>query len=68
MLGAPKGTGFNLIVWVFPVLAVIVGLGWVAYLIRTWRRRQPAPQPVSTPAANGDDYLKRVEQELKQID
>ncbi len=73
VLGTPSRSGFNLIVWLFPVLAVVVGLGWVAYLVAMWRRRQPARQPVPAAAASGpavsdDDYLKRVEQELKQIE
>ncbi len=70
VLGQPSREGFNLIAWIFPILAAVVGLGWVAYLIATWRRRKPAPQPASAaPAANkpaSDDYLARVEQELKQ--
>lgn len=73
VLGAPSRTGFNLIVWLFPVLAAVVGLGWMAYLVAMWRRRQPARQPAPAAAASGpavsdDDYLKRVEQELKQIE
>lgn len=71
VLGAPSRSGFNLIVWLFPVLAAVVGLGWVAYLIQTWRRRQPARPPAAAPSASqatDDDYLKRVEQELKRID
>lgn len=41
VLGQPSREGFNLIAWIFPVLAAVVGLGWVAYLISTWRRRGP---------------------------
>ncbi len=73
VLGTPSRSGFNLIVWLFPVLAIVVGLGWMAYLVAMWRRRQPARQPTQAAAASGpavsdDDYLKRVEQELKQIE
>lgn len=72
VLGAPSRSGFNLIVWLFPGLAVVVGLGWMAYLVQAWRRREPGrPPATAAPSASqaaGDDYLKRVEQELKQID
>lgn len=73
VLGAPSRTGFNLIVWLFPVLAAVVGLGWMAYLVQTWRRRPPAgPSVAATPSASptgsDEDYLKRVEQELENTD
>lgn len=70
VLGQPSTEGFNLIAWVFPVLAAVVGLGWMAYLVYTWRQRKPvtqAPSPVSgTQQAASDEYLARVEQELEQ--
>jgi len=68
VLGEPAKQGFNLIVWIFPILAVVVGLGWLAYLVITWlKRKAPAPSPVPTGSGPGEDeYLKRVEQELNQ--
>ena len=42
VLGTPSREGFNLVVWIFPILAVMVGLGWLAYLVTTWRKRRPA--------------------------
>ena len=68
VLGEPARQGFNLIVWIFPILAVVVGLGWLAYLVMTWQKRK-APSPSPAPAGSGpseDDYLKRVEQEMNQ--
>jgi len=70
VLGEPAREGFNLVVWIFPILAVVVGLGWLAYLVLTWRKRKP-PSPSPAPAGSGpseDDYLKRVEQEMKEND
>lgn len=73
VLGQPSTEGFNLIAWLFPILASVVGVGWVAYLIFTWRKRRPAPATAAPagPASRADaddDYLKRVDQELKQLD
>jgi cytochrome c-type biogenesis protein CcmH len=68
VLGEPAREGFNLVVWIFPILAVVVGLGWLAYLVMTWRKRKPAvapPVPTST-GPTEDEYLKRVEMELEQ--
>ena len=68
VLGEPAREGFNLVVWIFPFLAVVVGLGWLAYLVMTWRRRKPS-SPSPAPAGSGpseDEYLRRVEQEMEQ--
>lgn len=76
VLGQPSREGFNLIVWLFPVLAAVVGLGWVTYLVLSWRKRQGqigsaggAPTSASStrrPGEEPDDYLKRVERELRE--
>jgi cytochrome c-type biogenesis protein CcmH len=48
ILLAPPRRGFNLLVWVAPLVAVVIGLGLVALLLRRWTsRRRPAPPPVS---------------------
>ena len=78
VLGQPSREGFNLIAWLFPILAAIVGLGWIAYLVITWRKRQtpvaPAPASESEAGAPGrpgeetDDYMKRVDKELRGME
>src|SRR5512137_374320 len=45
VLGEPAKQGFNLVVWIFPILAVVVGLGWLAYLVTTWRKRKSPSAP-----------------------
>jgi cytochrome c-type biogenesis protein CcmH len=71
VLGAPSGGGFSLVVWLLPVLAAIIGLGWLIYFVTTNRKR--APVPATTDAANArpaaeDEYLHRVEEELRKQD
>src|SRR5438105_3610491 len=49
ILLAPRRTGFNLLVWGFPLAAAAVGFAIVALLLRRWTRRRratPAPAPV----------------------
>jgi cytochrome c-type biogenesis protein CcmH len=79
VLGQPSTEGFNLIAWIFPILAAVVGLGWVAYLVVTWRKKQTAAVPVAAgagssadslrrPGEGSDDYMQRVERELRETE
>ena len=45
ILLSPPRHGFTLLVWVFPAVAVVVGLGVVTLLIRSWTKRSTAAQP-----------------------
>jgi cytochrome c-type biogenesis protein CcmH len=84
VLGQPPREGFNLIAYIFPILAAVVGIGWVTYLVLAWRKRQAALAPTSEPEpeqpASGqpaaprkpgedtDEYMKRVERELRETE
>jgi cytochrome c-type biogenesis protein CcmH len=83
VLGQPPREGFNLIAYIFPILAAVVGIGWVAYLVMSWRKRQAATAPAASrapgstaiqsatarkPGEDSDDYMKRVERELRETE
>jgi cytochrome c-type biogenesis protein CcmH len=84
VLGQPPREGFNLIAYIFPILAAVVGIGWVTYLVLSWRKRQTAaaaatsrdptqpaaPQSATLrkPGEDADDYMKRVERELRETE
>ena len=62
ILLAPRRTGFNLLVWGFPLAAVAVGFTVVALLVRRWtrRRRLAAAPPAVDPAMR-----ERIRRELE---
>jgi cytochrome c-type biogenesis protein CcmH len=70
VLGAPSTQGFNSLAWILPVLAAAVGLGWLAYFVRSVTRKRAAvaqtvaPLPATPGAAAQDEYLQRVDEEI----
>lgn len=58
---APRAEGFNLVVWVLPVLALLVGLGVVWMRIRRGRSESPRETTVEQGL---EDYRRRVRQDL----
>jgi len=69
VLGAPAAEGFNRLVWLLPILAGVVGLGWLVFFVRAGLRRRPpaakAASMTARPTAKAqDDYLKRVDEEM----
>ena len=53
ILGAPKAQGFNLLVWIAPVVATVAGILIASFILVRWRRRNTAMAPAA-PLAGGD--------------
>jgi cytochrome c-type biogenesis protein CcmH len=73
--GVPANEGFNLVAWYLPVAAAVVGLGILGYLVYTYVyvRRRPAPGATGAgesgpTAATKDEYMRRVDEELKKYE
>jgi cytochrome c-type biogenesis protein CcmH len=72
VLGAPSTQGFNSLAWILPILAAAVGLGWLAYFVRSVTRKRAADaravasSPRAPAEAAQDEYLQRVDQEIDQ--
>jgi cytochrome c-type biogenesis protein CcmH len=59
ILLAPKGEGFNLLVWILPFLGMVGGAVGLYLVLRRWVKRRPTASPEVDPA-----YLERVRREM----
>lgn len=67
VLAAPPRRGINLILWLSPLAALLVGGFFFARSLRSLRN-QPPPQPTIQPASQPtSDYITLIENELKEL-
>lgn len=70
VMGEPPRSGFTLLAWVLPFVALVGGGAWLALMLRRWSlRRQTLPSlPAAHPSPTSDPYARRLEEELKRLD
>lgn len=68
VLGEPQRKGFTSLVWLFPVIAALLGL-WITYeILKGWRSRKQTAAPVVQNPQVSPEALARIEQELRELD
>jgi cytochrome c-type biogenesis protein CcmH len=60
ILMKPKKSGDTLLVWLFPLIAMLGGIAGFAYVLRQ-RRRSPFPNTQSSQLADTSDFVRRLE-------
>jgi cytochrome c-type biogenesis protein CcmH len=67
VLAQPQARGFNLLVWLIPLAALLTGAGALTVVLRSWIRRRagPSPTPAPEPSMLPEDYMARIERELQ---
>lgn len=77
VLQEPPKSGFTLVLWILPFIALIAGGVWLYYTLQRWANPEPASTAVATapesvrptktssdPANASDEYLSQVERDL----
>lgn len=65
ILAAPPAEGFNLVGWVMPFLAFVVGLWLARRIVLAWRARKPQP---TADTALLERYQRQIEKEMKSLE
>ena len=68
ILAEPKKKGFNLMLWVFPFLFVLLAVIGIYFLIRRWSANMQAEPATHVEEARLAEYEERMEKELKAFD
>jgi cytochrome c-type biogenesis protein CcmH len=67
ILAKPKAVGFNLLAWILPALAILLGGIGAWKFLRHSSQPQAEIKPVK-PAPNDDPYAQRLERELEEFE
>jgi len=59
ILLAPRRQGFNLLVWIMPAVALVVGVAIVGILVTRWTRRQRSAVAAPPPTAAMRERIRR---------
>ncbi|HEV2177282.1 MAG TPA: cytochrome c-type biogenesis protein CcmH [Terriglobia bacterium] len=65
VLAAPPASGFNLTIWILPVVGFLAGLWFVVVIVRRWRRVEVSASPAGAPTAVDPKLLAEMEEEMK---
>ncbi len=67
VLAAPTTTGFNLVAWIMPFVALALGTLLAVWVVRVWRRRRKPAEVVITraTAAQLDEFRRRAREETE---
>lgn len=68
VLATPRPRGFGLLMYIFPPLAILLGVFILFRSLRNWRTAAPLEAPAEPEAEEEDAHLHAVEEALKKSD
>ena len=67
VLAQPPAQGTSLLLYVLPIVGLFVGVVIAVWLLRRFRARAAQAPASAPPASTGDEYIDRVERDLKNF-
>ncbi len=68
VLAAPTHSGFDRVAWLLPYIALVVGIGGVALIVRTWHKRRVPVTAAAGARLSPADLSRLREQARKETD
>lgn len=68
VLAEPQRKGFTSLVWFLPLIVVLIGLGIVYEVLRSWKRQKLVPIPAAPTSSISKDMLEKIEREIRELD
>ena len=68
VLAAPTHSGFDRVAWLLPYIALIVGIGGVALVVRAWHKRRVPATVAADSGLSSADLSRLREQARKETD
>ncbi len=68
VLAAPTLSGFDRVAWIMPYLALLVGIGGVALVVRAWHKRYGGRTVAAGPQLSAADLSRLREQARRETD
>jgi cytochrome c-type biogenesis protein CcmH len=65
VLAEPPRTGLNWLIYIIPPIIVLIGVFIVIGVLRTWKKQTNAAM-AEAPSSIDDEYMRRLEEHLKQ--
>jgi cytochrome c-type biogenesis protein CcmH len=66
VLATPSKSGFDLIAWLVPAIAILAAIGIIGGLAWRWSRRRPASAPAHGPPPTPEES-RRLDDELRRL-
>ncbi len=68
VLAEPQRKGFTSLVWLLPLIVVLIGLGIVYEILKSWRRRKTAAVVAAPMPEVSREILEKIEREIRELD
>lgn len=68
VLAEPQRRGFTSLVWFLPLIVVLIGLGIVFEVLKSWRRQKLVPVAAPPTSSISKDVLDKIEREIRELD
>ena len=68
VLAEPQRKGFTSVVWFLPSTAVLIGIGIVYEILKSWRKQKTPTTAVSSPPEISKELLEKIEREIRELD